>query len=89
MIRSWSNQQADSGSVHCFGNGNFLIYAQGPNLSQVEGPPYSMPSFCSLAIGCKSAQAVMSESQREKGIESAAEIPVPGRNFGNRSLDRI
>ncbi|RAQ29150.1 hypothetical protein DPQ25_06565 [Hydrogeniiclostridium mannosilyticum] len=67
MIRSWSNQQADSGSVHCFGNGNFLIYAQGPNLSQVEGPPYSMPSFCSLAIGCKSAQAVMSESQREKG----------------------
>lgn len=67
MIRTWSNRQEDSGSIHCFGNGNFLIYAQGPNLTQVEGPPYSMPSFCSLEIDCGQEQEVVSESQRESG----------------------
>lgn len=67
MIRYWSDRQADSGSVHCFGNGNFMIYATGPILSQIQGPPYTMPSFCSLSPVGEEDSELFCESVRESG----------------------
>lgn len=67
MIRFWSNRKADSGSVHCFGNGNFMIYALGPNLSQIQGPPYTMPSFCGLSLTGEDGPELSCESVRESG----------------------
>lgn len=66
MTRIWSNQTEDSGSIHCFGNGNFMVYALGPVLSQIEGPPYTMPSFGSLTF--QDDQALYSEGEREAGF---------------------
>ena len=48
MARGWASDKADSGAVHCFGNGNFIVYATGPVLSGLQGPPYSAPSFGTL-----------------------------------------
>lgn len=67
MTRTWSLKQTDSGSVHCYGNGNFMIYALGPNLSQIQGPPYTMPSFCSLSLAEENDPDLFCESRREPG----------------------
>lgn len=41
--RTWNGRDHDHGAVHALGNGRLLVYAQGPDLIQVVGPPYSSP----------------------------------------------
>ena len=64
-MRIWSNQQEDSGSLHCLGNGLLCAYGQGPAIAQLFGPPYSAPSMLRLEL--PSAGAVSSVSTREPG----------------------
>lgn len=37
-------------SIHCLGNGHICAYAQGPNFTQVFGPPYSVPMMGRLEV---------------------------------------
>lgn len=39
--RSWQGRAADSGDIHCLGNGRLCVYGQGPDILQFFGPPYS------------------------------------------------
>ncbi len=63
--RIWSDRTPDSGAIHAIGNGDFLVYGQGPILSQLQGPPYTAPSFCS--VGVKSETPLQCVSVQEKG----------------------
>jgi hypothetical protein len=49
-MRIWKNNSKDDGSIHCLGNGNLCVYAQGPNLIQVFGSPYNSPAFYRLTV---------------------------------------
>ena len=68
MERLWTNQGEDSGAVHCFGNGDFLLYAQGPVLSQIQGPPYTMPSFARFQLQEKNLVTCSSFREEEANI---------------------
>ena len=48
--RLWSSEDTDDGTIHALGNGQLCAYAQGPNLAQVFGPPYSAPSLYQLTL---------------------------------------
>jgi len=64
MPRFWFNRQEDSKTFHCFGNGHFLIYEAGPNLMQMQGPPYTMPSFGSISFSQENTGEITCESIR-------------------------
>jgi len=63
MSRNWSNKEDDDGSIHCLGNGQFCVYEQGPDITQVFGPPYSSPSIMRILLTSESL--IESESSRE------------------------
>jgi len=67
LIRTWSPKEEDSEAVHCYGNGRMLVYAMGPNLSKIIGPPYTMPSFAHIIISEKNGQELYCETHKEKG----------------------
>ncbi len=46
--RFWKNDGPDSADVHVMGNGRMLVYAVGPDLIDLLGPPYSSPRIFSL-----------------------------------------
>jgi hypothetical protein len=48
--RVWNGPDGDDGSVHVVGNGLMAAYGCGPNLFNIFGPPYSGPSWGSLAL---------------------------------------
>ena len=49
-IRLWKAGAADDGSIHCLGNGRLIVYALGPHLIRIFGPPYSTPSIGDLRL---------------------------------------
>lgn len=51
--------------VHCMGNGRLAVYARGPGILQVFGPPYSSTSSIGVTIEAPEAPEVRSE--REPG----------------------
>jgi len=67
MQRIWNSNRKDSETVHCLGNGQLLIYEAGPNLMQVQGPPYTMPSFGSLSFSKENPNEITCESTRLPG----------------------
>jgi len=64
-MRIWSNRGKDDGSIHPIGNGEMLVYEQGPNMIQLIGPPYSAPSF--LRMDLQDVEEIEVQSQREPG----------------------
>ncbi|HHT94144.1 MAG TPA: hypothetical protein GXZ66_11685 [Clostridiaceae bacterium] len=44
-MRYWCNKKEDDGSIHAIGNGRFIVYGRGPNIHQMQGPPYSVPFY--------------------------------------------
>ncbi len=52
-------------AIHSLGNGQMCVYAQGPQLLQIFGPPYSTPSLSSLLLEQDPGDTVL--SQREPG----------------------
>ena len=63
MSRNWSNKKEDDGSLHCLGNGQLCVYEQGPDITQIFGPPYSSPSIMRILLTSESL--IESESSRE------------------------
>jgi hypothetical protein len=63
--RIWSNKGEDEGSIHPIGNGNMLVYGQGPNIDRLFGPPYSSPSYLQMFLS-DTARTLRVESKREK-----------------------
>lgn len=43
--RVWKGRDGDDGSIHCIGNGDLCVYAQGPDIIQLFGPTYSTQSI--------------------------------------------
>ena len=64
-MRTWSNKGNDDGSVHAMGNGDMVIYGQGPNVPFAYGPPYSTPGIFSLVA--ESDSETSDEATRELG----------------------
>lgn len=64
-MRHWKNDGQDGGSIHTLGNGMLCAYEQGPNITQLFGPPYSSPSFLKLVIQMQ--EDVEAVSTREPG----------------------
>ncbi len=58
-------QPASDGGLHCLGNGRLCAYAQGANIVQVFGPPYSAPSLGQLRL--EAGDALQVASRRESG----------------------
>jgi len=72
MSRNWSNKKADDGSLHCLGNSQLCVYEQGPDITQVFGPPYSAPSIMRIVLTSESL--IESESSREAHLNP---LPIP------------
>ena len=64
-IRKYSDKSNDSGAVHAVGNGKIVAYAQGPNLINFFGPPYSSPNI--LTIETLSDEEFTDKITREPG----------------------
>jgi hypothetical protein len=54
----------DDGSLHALGNGRMLVYGQGPNLTNVWGPPYTSVNLLTLSL--VGPQSIESVSSRER-----------------------
>jgi len=63
--RFWSNKGQDEGSIHPIGNGEMLVYGQGPNIHRVFGAPYSAPNYLQMSVEEKERMLKV-ESKREK-----------------------
>lgn len=63
--RAWKSGALDSGSVLALGNGRLLAYAHGPNLFQIQGPPYTSPLAAELNLA--DAPGLTCVSSRETG----------------------
>jgi len=63
--RVWSNKGEDEGTIFPIGNGNMLVYEQGPNINRLFGPPYSAPSYLQMFVNEKE-RTLRVESKREK-----------------------
>ena len=63
--RNWSSQGTDDGSIHPIGNGEMLVYEQGPDIVRLFGPPYSSPSYLEMKMDVKTG-ILRVESRREK-----------------------
>ncbi len=63
--RIWSNKGVDDGSIHPIGNGEMLVYGQGPNIHRVFGAPYSAPNYMQMTIQ-ENERTLKVESKREK-----------------------
>ncbi len=60
-----SRAQENSG-IHCLGNGNYCVYANGIDIQQVFGPPYSTPSFFNSSL---STSGIEVETSRDPGTD--------------------
>jgi hypothetical protein len=67
-MRVWKNNAPDDGSIHCLGNGHLCAYAQGPDLIQVFGPPYSSPAFYQVSVAMDGSLEVHSERRSGTAI---------------------
>jgi hypothetical protein len=98
--RIWSNKGIDEGSIHPIGNGEMLIYGQGPNFHRVFGAPYSAPNYMQLTLE-ENDRTLRVESKREKNtaiwhhnfynegrlIAQMADYVLPDRNIFFRDID--
>jgi hypothetical protein len=62
--RTWTSNRDDDGSIHAIGNGNMLVYEQGPEITRLFGSSYSSPSFLRMLID-DSHKTLNAESRRE------------------------
>jgi hypothetical protein len=60
MTRLWTGHAGDHGAIHALGNGQLLVYGQGPDLVQIVGPPYSNPSLAALRLVAPAGSRVVS-----------------------------
>ncbi len=67
-MRIWKSNAPDDGSIHGLGNGLLCVYAQGPDLIQVFGPPYSSPAFYRFTVETGGGFEVHSERQAGAAI---------------------
>jgi len=63
---NFSSEAQEQNGTHCLGNGNYCVYANGVNIQQVFGPPYSTPSFFSSKLNSSNIQV---ETNREPGSD--------------------
>jgi hypothetical protein len=64
-MRHWSNSRSDDDSIHCIGNGSICVYEKGPDIIQVFGAPYSLPSVLNISI--TDNKTIEACSDREEG----------------------
>ena len=81
-VRTWSNKTGDDGSMHCMGNGKMVVYAAGPDISFLYGPPYSSPNM--LTMSCESDSELKDEATREMWAAIWSHKMTIG---GNKALD--
>ncbi|MCL2361071.1 MAG: hypothetical protein FWC73_04555 [Defluviitaleaceae bacterium] len=66
-IRHWNNhirqQNKDDGCKHPLGNGEMLVYEEGPEIVHIFGPPYTSPSMIGVTI--EDEREIICESKRE------------------------
>lgn len=62
----FSSKAQEKTSIHCLGNGNYCVYANGADIQQVFGPPYSTPSFFSSSL---STTGIQVETNRDPGTD--------------------
>jgi len=98
--RIWSNKGVDEGSIHPIGNGEMLVYDQGPNIHKVFGAPYSAPNYMQMTLE-ENDRTFRVESKREKNtaiwhhnffnegrlIAQMADYVLPDRNIFFRDID--
>ncbi len=63
--RVWKSDVRDDGAIHCLGNGRLIAFEQGPNITQLFGPPYSTPSAAAFSLD--PSEALEARSSREPG----------------------
>lgn len=63
-MRNWTSGEGN-GSIHAMGNGDMIAYAQGPNLTNLFGPPYSSPNIITLST--ESPEPLQDSAEREPG----------------------
>src|SRR5262245_61566321 len=63
--RRWVSGAADDGSVHAMGNGQVVVYGQGPNVVSFFGPPLTSPGI--LTIATEHEGGLEDEATREPG----------------------
>ncbi len=49
-MRYFSTDETDSGSIHAIGNGNFIVYGKSLNMTNIQGPMYTNPSYGSINL---------------------------------------
>ncbi len=80
--RIWKSASPDDGSIHALGNGEMMVYEQGPDVIQVFGPPYASPT--ALAIRLEATAPLESRSTREAGAAIwHHDIYQDGRKIGS------
>ena len=98
--RIWSNKGQDEGSIHPIGNGEMIVYGQGPNIHRVFGAPYSAPNYMQMSIEEKD-RTLKVESKREKNtaiwhhnfyhegkqIAQMIDYVLPNKNIFFRDID--
>ena len=98
--RMWSNKGQDEGSIHPIGNGEMLVYGQGPNIHRVFGAPYSAPNYMQMSL-VENDRTLKIESKREKNtaiwhhnfynngklIANMIDYVLPDKNIFFRDID--
>lgn len=64
LLWAYSSTAQEFNGTYCIGNGGYCVYADGINIRQVFGPPYSTPSFFSSTLNSLNIQV---ETSRESG----------------------
>ena len=67
--------------VHCMGNGRLAVYARGPEILQVFGPPYSSTSSIRATVAAPEALEVRSEREPGTGVW-CHELRLGGASIG-------
>jgi hypothetical protein len=86
--RVWSNKGEDDGAIFPIGNGNMLVYEQGPNIDHLFGPPYSAPSYLQMFVNEKE-RTIRVESKREKNTAIWHHNIYNGSNLIGQMTDYI
>lgn len=98
--RVWLNKGEDEGSIHPIGNGEMIVYGQGPNIHRLFGTPYSAPSYLQMFLDDQTRNLKV-ESRREKNtaiwhhsvykdgklIAKMLDYILPGKNVFFRDVD--
>ncbi len=67
-MTKWSKKNGlNKEAIHSIGNGQLISYLSGPEITQIFGPPYSVPSFMQLQL-CDDECVVEYKRKRNKAI---------------------